>query len=167
MLDKILNEKLLKARGIVGFYPANSVGDDIVVKNEKGEKCATFFGLRQQAEKESQEFTCMSDFVAPEESGVQDYLGAFAVSAGFGSEEACAGYEADHDDYSSIMFKALADRLAEAFAELLHERVRTELWGYDRWAYITDDQLKSALLLFSSEHKNLFAIIKTSQTYTY
>ena len=137
MLDKILNEKLLKARGIVGFYPANSVGDDIVVKNEKGEKCATFFGLRQQAEKESQEFTCMSDFVAPEESGVQDYIGAFAVSAGFGSEEACAGYEADHDDYSSIMFKALADRLAEAFAELLHERVRTELWGYDRWAYIS------------------------------
>ena len=156
MLDKILKEKLLKARGIVGFYPANSVGDDIVVKNEKGEKCATFFGLRQQAEKESQEFTCMSDFVAPEDSGVQDYLGAFAVSAGFGSEEACAEYEADHDDYSSIMFKALADRLAEAFAELLHERVRTELWGYDRWAYISLKVL-SVILLFSVKHKNLIS----------
>ena len=133
MLDKIVKDKLLTAKGIVGFYPANSVGDDILVKNEQGQKVATFFGLRQQAEKESKEFTCMSDFVAPESLGREDYIGAFAVTTGFGCDAACAKYEEEFDDYSSILFKALADRLAEAFAELLHEKVRTELWGYDRY----------------------------------
>ena len=133
MLDNIVKEKLLTAKGIIGFYPANSVGDDIFVKNDQGQKVATFFGLRQQAEKELKEFTCVSDFVAPESSGKEDYVGAFAVTTGFGCDEVCAKYEKDFDDYSSILFKALADRLAEAFAELLHERVRTELWGYDRY----------------------------------
>ena len=132
MLDQIVKNRMLTAKGIVGFYPANSVGDDIIVKTEEGRVCETFFGIRQQAEKESQQFTCMSDFIAPENSGVQDYIGAFAVSAGFGCDEACEQFEKEFDDYSSIMFKALADRLAEAFAELLHEKVRTELWGYDR-----------------------------------
>lgn len=133
MLNNIVKNKLLVAKGIVGFYPANSVGDDIIVKNENGETISTFFGIRQQAQKESKQFTCMSDFVSPLESGVQDYIGAFAVTTGFGCDEVCAQFEKDFDDYSSIMFKALADRLAEAFAELLHEKVRTELWGYDRY----------------------------------
>ena len=117
----------------MGFYPANAVGDDIIVKNDDGETISTFFGIRQQAQKETNQFTCMSDFVAPLDSGVQDYIGAFAVTTGFGYDQVCAQFEKDFDDYSSIMFKALADRLAEAFAELLHEKVRTELWGYDRY----------------------------------
>ena len=132
MLDNIIQNNLLKANGIVGFHKANSIGDDIVVKDENGQVQETFFGLRQQAEKEAAEFTCISDFVAPEKSGVTDYLGAFAVSTGFGCEEVCRKFEEEFDDYNSILFKALADRLAEAFAEQLHEKVRTELWGYNR-----------------------------------
>merc|ERR1719189_1862631 len=141
MLNKIVQEKLLKATGIVGFYKANSTGDDIVVKGESGEILETFFGLRQQAEKESKDFTCISDFLAPESSGVQDYIGAFAVSTGFGCDEACRKFEEDFDDFNSILFKALADRLAEAFAELLHEKVRTELWGYDSAEALKSDDL--------------------------
>jgi len=133
MLEKIVKNRQLKATGIVGFYPANSVGDDVEVYDQSGKTTATFFGLRQQAEKEINDcFTCMSDFIAPKETGIQDYIGAFAVTAGFGCDEICKRFEEDMDDYSSIMFKALADRLAEAFAEELHERVRQELWGYDR-----------------------------------
>ena len=132
MLENIIQNNLLRATGIVGFYKANSTGDDIVVKDEGGKILETFYGLRQQAEKESKDFTCISDFVAPESSGVQDYIGAFAVSTGFGCDEACRKFEEEFDDYNSILFKALADRLAEAFAEELHEKVRTELWGYNR-----------------------------------
>ena len=132
MLENIIENDLLKANGIVGFYRANSSGDDILVKDEDGNVIETFFGLRQQAEKESNEFTCISDFVAPESSGIQDYIGAFAVSTGFGCDEVCKKFEEEFDDYNSILFKALADRLAEAFAEELHEKVRTELWGYNR-----------------------------------
>ena len=132
MLENIIQNNLLRATGIVGFYKANSTGDDIVVKDESGKILETFFGLRQQAEKESKDFTCISDFLAPETSGVQDYIGAFAVSTGFGCDEVCKKFEEEFDDYNSILFKALADRLAEAFAEELHEKVRTELWGYNR-----------------------------------
>jgi len=142
MLDNIVKHKLLMARGIVGFYPANSVGDDIEVYNDNGEKVETFFGLRQQAEKELNNcFTCVSDFVAPRETGIRDYIGAFAVTAGFGCDEVCKQYEEQMDDYSIIMFKAIADRLAEAFAEELHERVRQELWGYDRTECLDSEEL--------------------------
>lgn len=142
MLDNIVKHKLLKATGCVGFFPANSSGDDIEVYNEQGEKVAEFHGLRQQAEKELNDcFNCISDFVAPKETGINDYIGAFAVTAGFGCDEICKQYEEQMDDYSVIMFKALADRLAEAFAEELHERVRQELWGYDRTETLDSEDL--------------------------
>merc|ERR1711916_85515 len=111
----------------------NAVGDDIEVyaNEDRKESIGTFFGLRQQAQKESTEpYYCLSDFVASKESGIPDYIGAFACSAGFGVDELCAEYAKDSDDYKSIMAKALADRLAEAFAEMLHQRVRKEIWGY-------------------------------------
>jgi len=142
MMDNIVKNKLLKAKGIVGFYPANSVGDDVKVSDEYGNPAGTFFGLRQQAEKELNDcFTCISDFIAPETSGIQDYIGAFAVTAGFGCDAICKKYEEEMDDYQVIMFKALADRLAEAFAEELHERVRVELWGYDRTEALDSEDL--------------------------
>ncbi|XP_033104973.1 methionine synthase-like [Anneissia japonica] len=135
MLKRIIKEKLLKATGIVGFYPAHSIGDDVHVFTDdeiprQQEPKAVFYGLRQQAEKESGPYTCLSDFIAPANTGVADYIGAFAVSVGFGAEEMCRQYEQEYDDYSIIMAKSLADRLAEAFAEELHERVRKEYWGY-------------------------------------
>lgn len=133
MLKEIVSKKLLKASGIVGFYPANSVGDDIVIyEDESRETVKTvFYGLRQQSEKENDEpYYCLSDFVAPKETGMADYVGMFAVSTGFGCDELVAQYDKEHDDYSSIMAKALADRLAEAFAEWLHEKVRKDDWGY-------------------------------------
>nr|XP_002733368.2 PREDICTED: methionine synthase-like [Saccoglossus kowalevskii] len=136
MLNKIIDNKLIKASGVCGFWPACSVGDDILVYKEDvmprcGEPVSVFYGLRQQAEKESNDpYVCLSDFVAPKDSNVRDYIGGFAVSAGFGVSELANKYEQEHDDYNSIMVKALADRLAEAFAEELHERVRKELWGY-------------------------------------
>jgi len=142
MLESIIKNKLLKAKGIVGFFPASSVGDDIKVSDERGDHACTFYGLRQQAEKELNEcFTCISDFIAPQSSGVQDFIGAFAVTAGFGCDEICRQYEEQMDDYNVILFKALADRLAEAFAEELHERVRVELWGYDRSESLANEDL--------------------------
>jgi len=143
MLQDIIKHKQLKATGIIGFYPANSVGDDIDVYDEAGgEKLATFYGLRQQAEKELNDcFTCISDFIAPRETGIRDYIGAFAVTAGFGTDEMCEQFEKEMDDYSVIMFKGLADRLAEAFAEELHQRVRLEEWGYDRTEALDSEDL--------------------------
>ena len=133
MLRRIIEEEWLECRAVIGLFPAASVGDDIAIYPEEGsaEPRATFHHLRQQKKKRDdlpQE--CLADFVAPADSGRRDYLGAFAVSAGFGIDEHVQRFEADHDDYSSIMLKALADRLAEAGAEYLHERVRREYWGY-------------------------------------
>ncbi|KAI9498247.1 methionine synthase [Zychaea mexicana] len=133
MLKEIISKKLLRAEGLVGFYPAHSNGDDIeIYEDESREKVkAVFYGLRQQSEKENDEpYYCMSDFISPKESGKPDYLGMFAVTTGFGCDELVAQFEEDHDDYSSIMAKALADRFAEAFAEWLHEEVRKNDWGY-------------------------------------
>ncbi|KAI8361736.1 methionine synthase [Blakeslea trispora] len=133
MLNTIISEKRLKARGLVGFYPAHAVGDDIEVYSDesRSEVIATFYGLRQQAEKDTDEpYYCLSDFVSPKASDLPDYIGMFAVSTGFGCDELVKQYEADGDDYNSIMAKAIADRLAEAFAEALHELVRKEDWGY-------------------------------------
>jgi 5-methyltetrahydrofolate--homocysteine methyltransferase len=131
LLGRIVNEKLLRANAVYGFYPANSDGDDIVVFTDESrrEERLRFRMLRQQWEREGQTaFRSLADYVAPVESGVADYLGAFALTAGLGAEQLAARFEADHDDYNSIMVKALADRMAEAFAELLHERVRRD-WG--------------------------------------
>ncbi|MGH0130665.1 UNVERIFIED_CONTAM: hypothetical protein FKN15_003164 [Acipenser sinensis] len=138
LLNTLIDNKKIQAKGLVGFWPAQSVGDDIHVYAEdvmprSGEPVAKFYGLRQQVEKDSSStdpYYCLSDFVAPLQSGVPDYIGLFAVAC-FGAEELSKEFEKHYDDYNSIMVKALADRLAEAFAEELHHRVRRELWGYD------------------------------------
>ncbi|MFN9581155.1 MAG: methionine synthase [Bacteroidota bacterium] len=140
LLDKVINEKLLQAKAVIGFWPANSTGDDVVLKTEKGE--TTFHFLRQQSEKaEGQTYHCLADFVAPIETGTTDYMGGFAVTAGIGIEKLVEAYEKDHDDYHSIMIKAIADRLAEAFAERMHERVRKEFWGYASSENLSNDDL--------------------------
>ncbi|XP_071250823.1 methionine synthase isoform X1 [Salvelinus alpinus] len=137
LLNRLIDNKGLCGRGLVGFWPAQSVGDDIQVYDHdvtprSATPLATFYGLRQQAEKDSASsdpYYCLSDFVAPRASGVSDYMGMFAVAV-FGAEELSKQFETQGDDYNSIMVKALADRLAEAFAEELHARVRRELWAY-------------------------------------
>jgi 5-methyltetrahydrofolate--homocysteine methyltransferase len=126
-------ERALRAAAVVGFWPANSVGDDIELyaDDDRSRVVGVIHTLRQQMAKgPGRPNLALADFVAPRESGVRDYVGAFAVTAGHGLDALVARYEAAHDDYSAILAKALADRLAEAFAERLHERVRTEFWGY-------------------------------------
>jgi 5-methyltetrahydrofolate--homocysteine methyltransferase len=133
LLQRIVNERLLQAHGVFGFFPANSVGDDIQLYGDEDREQTTsvVHTLRQQMIKPpGRPNLALADFVAPRDSGVADYVGGFAVTTGIGSDELVARFEAEHDDYNAIMAKALADRLAEAFAELLHRRVRTEFWGY-------------------------------------
>lgn len=132
MLKKLIDEKLIKARAVFGFWPANQVrDDDLEVYGEDGQPLATLHHLRQQTIKpEGKPNLSLADFVAPKETGVTDYVGGFIVTAGIGAEELAKDYERKGDDYNSIMVKALADRLAEACAEWLHERVRKEHWGY-------------------------------------
>jgi len=133
MLAKIIAEKWLSANGVIGLFPANSVGDDIEIYTDESRSrvAMCFHNLRQQAQRPTGKPNyCLADFVAPKSSGVKDYLGAFAVTAGIGVEARVKEYEARHDDYNAIMLKALADRLAEAFAEHLHQRARREFWGY-------------------------------------
>ncbi len=132
LLEDIVRNKRLRAHGVYGFYPANAVGDDIIVFSDdtRSEELLRFHALRQQWQREGQtHFRSLADYIAPLDSGIADYLGAFAVTTGVGTEALVATFEAQHDDYSAIMVKALADRLAEAFAELLHERARRD-WGY-------------------------------------
>jgi 5-methyltetrahydrofolate--homocysteine methyltransferase len=145
MLHKIVAEKWLTARAVTGIFPANSEGDDIVLYRDdsRSEVMHTVRTLRQQTEKAlGQPNLALADFIAPRESGLTDYLGAFVVTTGIGLDEHVARFEQDHDDYQSIMLKALADRLAEAFAERLHELVRTDLWGYAQ-----DEQLENEELI--------------------
>jgi 5-methyltetrahydrofolate--homocysteine methyltransferase len=134
MLTQIVNEGWLTAAAVVGFFPANTVNDDDIVlysNDDRAQEYVTLHHLRQQMRKRrGQANYCLADYVAPRESGLRDYLGAFAVTAGIGTADKAAAFEKQHDDYSSILLKALADRLAEAFAERLHERVRKELWAY-------------------------------------
>lgn len=134
MLDKFIAEGRIKANGIIGLFPANTINnDDIEIYSDESRTgiSAVFHTLRQQTQKsEGQPNFALADFIAPKESGVKDYIGAFAVTAGIGLDEIVKEYEAGHDDYSSIMAKAVTDRLAEAFAEYLHEKVRKEFWGY-------------------------------------
>jgi 5-methyltetrahydrofolate--homocysteine methyltransferase len=134
MLKKILKEKSLKAKAIFGLFAANSVGDDIeVYDQEKTKTLAKFLTLRQQLKKkEGEPNIALSDFIAPKDSEIEDYIGCFCVSTGFGSDELSKAYEDKIDDYSSIMVKAIADRLAEAYAEYLHKEIRTNKWGYVR-----------------------------------
>jgi len=144
LLKKIVDEKLLQANGVIGFWPANSVGDDIEVYTDETRNTllTKIHTLRQQAEKAAGEpYYALSDFIAPRESGIPDYWGGFAVTAGIGCDTLVAQFEKDHDDYNSIMAKALADRLAEAFAEKMHELVRKEYWGYARGEQLGTDEL--------------------------
>jgi len=144
MLDEIIAEKRLQANGVIALYPANAVGDDIEVYTDETRSTVKtkFYHLRQQVEKaDGDPHLCISDFVAPKESHVNDYMGAFAVTAGIGIEPWLKFYESQNDDYSSIMMKALADRLAEAFAELMHKRVRKEFWGYAKNENLSSDAL--------------------------
>ncbi len=133
LLEDIIANKWLKAKAVIGLYPANSQGDDIVLyTNDKRKEVITILHtLRQQAEKTNQEpYFALSDFVAPINTGANDYIGSFAVTTGLGIEALLDKFAKEHDDYNSIMTKALADRLAEAFAELMHELIRKEFWGY-------------------------------------
>ncbi len=132
LLDQIIANKLLRARGVYGLFPANAVGDDVELyaSEARADVRARFHFLRQQADKTASEpHRSLSDFIAPKRTGLRDHIGAFAVSTGFGLKELCEGFRAKQDDYNAIMAEAIADRLAEAFAECLHERARKE-WGY-------------------------------------
>jgi 5-methyltetrahydrofolate--homocysteine methyltransferase len=140
LLKRIVEEKLLTAKAVIGFWPANAVGDDILLETENGE--VTIHTLRQQAEKVAGEpYYALSDFVAQKETGVPDYFGGFALTTGIGCDELVAEFEANYDDYNSIMAKALADRLAEAFAERMHELVRKEYWGYSKDESLSNEAL--------------------------
>jgi 5-methyltetrahydrofolate--homocysteine methyltransferase len=133
MLEKIVRERWLTAKAVIGFWPANAVGDDIVLfeNDARATPIATLHTLRQQMSRESNKPNlALADFVAPRAGGIADYLGAFVVTAGHGEEAHIRRFEADKDDYSAILLRALADRLAEAFAERLHARVRREFWAY-------------------------------------
>ena len=143
LLDKIINEKLLTARAVYGLFPASAVGDDVELYHDKTRQSmlTTFHFLRQQiAKKEGEPAQSLADFIAPKETGLRDHLGAFAVTTGHGLKEIVERFKADHDDYNAIMAEALADRLAEAFAECLHKRVREE-WGFGRGENLTPEQL--------------------------
>jgi 5-methyltetrahydrofolate--homocysteine methyltransferase len=146
VLDDLINNKKLTARAVYGLFPANSINDDdieLYTDETRSEILMTLHHLRQQTEKiAGKKHMCLTDFIAPKASGKADYYGAFAVTTGFGVDELVAIYEADHDDYHSIMVKALADRLAEAFAEYLHGLVRKESWGYS-----ADENLNNAELI--------------------
>ena len=134
MLDQLIEEKWLRANGVIGLFPANAVNDDdieVYADESRGEVIATLHGLRQQGEhREGVPNRSLPDFVAPRETGLHDYVGGFAVTTGLGGADKIAVFKEQLDDYSAILLESLADRLAEAFAERLHERVRKELWGY-------------------------------------
>jgi 5-methyltetrahydrofolate--homocysteine methyltransferase len=146
MLRKIVEGRWLTANAVFGLFPANSVsgGDDIeIYADEKRDRVLmTWHNLRQQNVKPAgNPNLCLGDFVAPRDTGIQDYIGAFAVTSGIGIEKRVKEFEAKHDDYNAIMLKALADRLAEAFTELLHKRVRKEFWGYAKDEALDNDAL--------------------------
>ncbi len=164
LLKRVLDEKLLTAKAVFGLFPANSVNDDdievtieeghlersreVIYSNNKGgldsarPDSVTFLTLRQQLKKrEGVANLALADFIAPKETGIQDYIGCFCVTTGFGTDELAQKFEAEHDDYNSIMIKALADRLAEAFAEYVHKKVRIDYWGYARRENLTNEEL--------------------------
>lgn len=144
LLDDIIANKWLTAKAVIGLYPANSNGDDIELysNDKRKEILTTLHTLRQQAEKTNKEpYIALSDFVAPINSGVKDYMGCFAVTTGIGIEKLLEKFAKEHDDYNSIMTKAIADRLAEAFAELMHELVRKEFWGFSKDEKLSNEDL--------------------------
>jgi 5-methyltetrahydrofolate--homocysteine methyltransferase len=146
ILNRIIESSTLHAHAICQVFPAQSINDDDVelyTDDSRKQVLATLHFLRQQSQKASTlPNICLSDFIAPKDSGIADYMGAFIVTAGIGCDEICKEYEAQHDEYSSIMVKAIADRLAEASAEYLHQKVRKEIWGY-----IADETLENTDLI--------------------
>lgn len=151
MLRQIIQENWLEAKGIYGIFPANQINDDdIELRDENGKYLQTFLTLRQQSAKtKGAPNIALSDFIAPKDSGVTDYMGAFCVTTGFGVDEKAAEFEKNLDDYNSIMVKALGDRFAEAFAEYLHEKIRKEIWGY------ASDEVLSNEALIKEEYKGI------------
>jgi 5-methyltetrahydrofolate--homocysteine methyltransferase len=149
MLEKVINEKLLQAKGVIGFFPANTVNDDDIAlyafngqEEDRSQVMSTLHQLRQQTKRApGKPYFSLADFIAPKETGIEDYIGAFAVTTGIGCDELAKKYEADHDDYNAIMVKAIADRLAEAFAEMMHAKVRKEYWGYAADEKLTNEEL--------------------------
>ena len=144
LLTQIIEEGWLTANAVIGIWPANAIGDDIEIYTDESrtEVLSVIHTLRQQTKKASGAYNmALSDFVAPKETGLNDYFGGFAVTTGIGIDEHVARFEADHDDYNSIMLKALADRLAEAFTELMHEKIRKELWGYGSNENLSKEEL--------------------------
>lgn len=144
MIDEMIQHRTISAHGVIGLFPANAVGDDIELYTDDQRKnvLAVLHQLRQQSQpRPTDPLLCQSDFIAPKSSGIQDYIGTFAVTAGQGLDALVARYEADHDDYKSIMAKAVCDRLAEAFAELMHEMVRKTYWGYSPDENLSNDDL--------------------------
>jgi len=144
MLQQVIDEKWLTARAVIGLFPANAIEDDVEIYNDdqRNEVMSKLHFLRKQTEQPpGRPNSCLSDFIAPKETGLEDYFGAFAVTTGVGIDEHVARFEKAHDDYSSIMLKVLADRLAEAFAELMHQRVRKEFWSYDADESLSNDDL--------------------------
>lgn len=146
MLKQMVEEKWVKARAVIGFWPANEINtDDIEIYADEGrkERLEVFHSLRQQMKRSSDRANyALSDFIAPKESGVEDYIGGFCVSTGFGEDDVAKEFKKKNDDYRAILSQALADRLAEAFAEHMHERVRKEFWGY-----AADEKLSSQDLI--------------------
>ena len=144
MLGRIVQDRWFNPKAVIGFWPANAVGDDIrlYTGDSRGDTLATFHGLRQQlSRRDGRPNLCLSDFVAPVESGLADYVGGFAVTAGIEEVRIAGRFERANDDYRSILVKALADRIAEAFAERMHERVRREFWGYAPHESFSPDEL--------------------------
>ena len=145
MLDEMVSKRWLTARAVIGFWPANAVGDDdieLYADDQRTQPVHVLHTLRQQMDRRNDRAnTALADFIAPKETGISDYIGGFAVTTGFGEDELAARFERANDDYSSILSKALADRLAEAFAERMHERVRTEFWGYAPQEGLTNAEL--------------------------
>jgi len=143
MLEQLIKEKWLQANAVIGFFPANAIEDDLELYTDENRQTVQIklHHLRQQLFKTGKSNLCLADFIAPKENNIEDYVGAFAVTTGIGIEKKLAQFEAEHDDYNSIMLKALADRLAEAFAEHLHERVRKEFWGYVENETLSNEEL--------------------------
>lgn len=144
MLDLIIGDKTLTGKAVFGLFPANRVGDDIEIYQDDSRRSVkqTIHQLRQQSKKPKGQFNrCLSDYVAPKDQGIEDYIGAFAVSSGFGADEIVARYDKNHDSYNSILVKAVADRLAEALAEYLHQQVRINYWGYAKDEQLDNDAL--------------------------
>ena len=140
MLDNVIENNWLKLKSVIGIWKANSVGDDIILKDENNNEIETFCTLRQQAVKSNQNLA-LSDYIAPSDSGIQDYMGAFACTAGIGIENQLLKFEKEFDDYNIILLKAIADRLAEALTEYMHEKVRKEIWGYSKNESYNNEEL--------------------------